>query len=98
MQFLDLSERDGQKMNTWLFEHKLGYSYKQLLAFILAVYWKQLLKSIAVQCGEAAEKYIHKNDFLLLVAKIRNVKWAVSLINAKCYYCLVSKSKTGSFF
>lgn len=56
MQFLNMNESDGQKMKTWLFEHKLSYSYKQLLAFILAVYWKQLLKSIAVQCGEAAEK------------------------------------------
>lgn len=98
MQFLNPNESDGQKMNTWLFEHKLSYSYMQLLAFILAVYWKQLLKSIAIQWREAAEKYIHKNDFLLMIVKIGNAQWAVSLINAKCHYCLLSKNKTGSFF
>lgn len=76
-------------MKTSLFEHKLSYSYKQLLAFILAVYWKQLLQSIAVQCGEAAEKYIHKKLFFLNV-EIGNAKWGVSLMNAKCRYCLVS--------
>lgn len=56
MQFLNLNESDGQKMKTSLFEHKPSYSFKQLLAFILAVYWKQLLKSITIHCGEAAEK------------------------------------------
>lgn len=58
-----MKESDGQKMKTRLLEHKLSYSYKQLLAFILVVYWKQHLESIAVQCGEAAEKYIPKKLF-----------------------------------
>lgn len=69
MQFVNVNESDDKKMNTRLFEHKLSYSYKQLLAFILVVYWKQHLESIAVQYEEAAEKYIHKKLFFFNYCK-----------------------------
>lgn len=67
MQFLNLNESDGQKMNTQLSEHKFSYSYKQLLAFILAFiessFWKVLLFTLGWLQRSTFTKKFFVNDF-----------------------------------